>query len=138
VLLRLAYLTVTNTFAVLRLLPMSDRDKDTEILALRHQIAVLERQLGKEKVRFTPSDRVFLVALLHRLPPEVVRRLRLLARPSAREGSMLIRAQGMHTAGVSNGIAHDISPIRTLSQSTRIEGESHVSAPASMSARGRP
>jgi hypothetical protein len=46
VLLRLAYLTVTNTFAVLRLLPMSDRDKDTEILALRHQIAVLERQLG--------------------------------------------------------------------------------------------
>jgi hypothetical protein len=30
VLLRLAYLTVTNTFAVLRLLPMSDRDKGTE------------------------------------------------------------------------------------------------------------
>jgi hypothetical protein len=50
VLLRLVYLTVTNTFAVLRLLPMSDRDKDTEILVLRHQIAVLERQLGKEKV----------------------------------------------------------------------------------------
>jgi hypothetical protein len=67
VLLRLAYLTVTNTFAVLRLLPTSDRDKDTEILALRHQIAVLERQLGKEKVRFTPSDRAFLAALLHRL-----------------------------------------------------------------------
>jgi hypothetical protein len=35
VLLRLAYLTVTNAFAVLRLLPMSDRDKDAEILALR-------------------------------------------------------------------------------------------------------
>jgi hypothetical protein len=30
------------------------------------------RQLGKEKVRFTPSDRAFLAALLHRLPPEVV------------------------------------------------------------------
>jgi putative transposase len=41
VLLRLAYLTVTNTFAVLRLFPVSDRDKDTEILALRHQIAML-------------------------------------------------------------------------------------------------
>lgn len=26
----LPYLAVTNTFAVLRLLPMSDRDKDTE------------------------------------------------------------------------------------------------------------
>ena len=34
-LLRLTYLAVTNTFAVLRLLPMSNRDKDVEILALR-------------------------------------------------------------------------------------------------------
>jgi hypothetical protein len=49
VLLRLAYLTVTTMFAALRLLPASDRDKDTEILALRHQIAVLERQLGAKK-----------------------------------------------------------------------------------------
>jgi putative transposase len=31
---------VTNTFALLRLLPMSDRDKDIEILALRHQLLV--------------------------------------------------------------------------------------------------
>ncbi|MGW1802028.1 integrase core domain-containing protein [Streptomyces sp. NPDC001984] len=80
-LLRLAYLTVTNAFAVLRLLPMSDRDKDTEILALRHQITVLERQLGGEKVRFSPSDRAFLAALLHRLPAQVLRRIRLVVRP---------------------------------------------------------
>ena len=39
----LAYLGMSNVFAVLRLLPMSDRDKDVEILALRHQITVLER-----------------------------------------------------------------------------------------------
>jgi hypothetical protein len=32
---------------MLRLLPMSDRDKDAEILALRHQITVPERQPGK-------------------------------------------------------------------------------------------
>ncbi|MEU9794560.1 hypothetical protein AB0E27_28740 [Streptomyces sparsogenes] len=32
-LLRLAYPGVTNAFALLRLLPMSDRDKDAEILA---------------------------------------------------------------------------------------------------------
>jgi hypothetical protein len=31
-LLRLAYLGITNAFALLRLLPGSDRDKDTEIL----------------------------------------------------------------------------------------------------------
>ena len=68
VLLRLVYLGVTNAFAMLRLLPMSDRDKDSEILALRHQIGVLERQLGGDRVRFARSDRVFLAALLHRLP----------------------------------------------------------------------
>ena len=67
-LLRLAYLGVTNAFALLRLLPMSDRDKDAEILALRHQVMVLERHRGTQKVRFHPSDRAFLAALLHRLP----------------------------------------------------------------------
>ncbi|MEU4742906.1 helix-turn-helix domain-containing protein [Actinosynnema sp. NPDC023658] len=80
-LLRLAYLGVTNTFALLRLLPMSDRDKDTEILALRHQITVLERQLGDARPRFSPADRAFLAALLHRLPAATLRRLRLPVRP---------------------------------------------------------
>jgi hypothetical protein len=41
VLLRLAYLGITNAFALLRLLQSSDRDKDVEILALRHQFALL-------------------------------------------------------------------------------------------------
>ena len=40
-----------NAFALLRLLPCSDRDKAAEILALRHQIAVLERHLGTQRVR---------------------------------------------------------------------------------------
>jgi putative transposase len=81
VLLRLAYLTVTNAFAMLRLLPMTNRDRDVEILALRHQIMVLERQLGQERPRFTPSDRAFPAALPHRLPRDVLRRVRLLIRP---------------------------------------------------------
>jgi putative transposase len=80
-LLRLAYLTVTNTFAVLRLLPMSDWDEDAEILVLRDQITVLERQLGGARVRFTAPDRAFMAALLHRLTPEASRRIRLLVRP---------------------------------------------------------
>ena len=67
-LLRLAYLGVANVFALLRLLPVSNQDKDAEILALRHQITVLERQPGRDRVRFAPSDRGFLAALLHRLP----------------------------------------------------------------------
>jgi putative transposase len=81
VLLRLAYLTVTNAFAVLRLLPMSDRDKDAEVFALRHQITVLQRQCGPSTVTFTSADRAFLAALLHPLPRAVLRRLRLAVRP---------------------------------------------------------
>ncbi|MFA1551884.1 hypothetical protein [Actinomadura chokoriensis] len=80
-LLRLAYLTVANAFAVLRLLPMTDREKDTEILVLRHQITVLEHQLEGARVRFTGPDRALLAALLHRLPRGVLRQMRLLVRP---------------------------------------------------------
>jgi putative transposase len=72
---------VTNAFAVLRLLPMGNRNNDVEILALRHQITLLERQLGKQKVRFDQADRAFLAALLHRIPCEVLHGLRLLVRP---------------------------------------------------------
>ncbi|MEV1170476.1 hypothetical protein [Nonomuraea sp. NPDC049784] len=81
-LLRLAYLTGTNAFAALRLLPMGVRDKDVEILALRHQITVLERQLVPDvRVRFAPEDRFFLAALLTSLPRAALRRLRLVVRP---------------------------------------------------------
>src|SRR5258705_1467708 len=60
---------------------MSDRDKDTEILVLRHEIAVMLRELWSQKPRFDPSDRALLAALLHRLPKDVLRGLRLLVRP---------------------------------------------------------
>ncbi len=76
--LRLAYLTVANAFALLRLLSVSDRDKDTEILVLRHQVTVLERRLSGKRVRFTPADRLLLAALLHRLRPQKLGRMRLL------------------------------------------------------------
>jgi putative transposase len=55
---------------------MSDRDKDVEILALRHQITVLERQLSGTRARFAAPDRAFLAALLHRLTPEALRGMR--------------------------------------------------------------
>ena len=50
-LLRLAYLTVTNIFALL-LLPVNGKKKNAEILALRHQVLVLHRQLGPARARF--------------------------------------------------------------------------------------
>lgn len=80
-LMRLAYLTVSNVFAVLRLLAVSDREKDAEILALRHQLGVLQRQLGDQRVRFSPADRALLAALLHPLPRQALRGLRFLVRP---------------------------------------------------------
>jgi hypothetical protein len=80
-LLRLAYLGLASAFSMLRLLPMSDRGKAVEILALRHQMAVLERQLNGQRVRFDAGDRAFLAALLQGLPPGVLRRMRLVVRP---------------------------------------------------------
>jgi len=46
VLLRLVYLSVRNVFALLRLLAASDRDKDVEILVLRHPATVLPVRPG--------------------------------------------------------------------------------------------
>ena len=45
-LLRLAYLGVTNVFALLRLLPVSSRDKDAEILARHHPVDGIGRPRG--------------------------------------------------------------------------------------------
>jgi hypothetical protein len=79
-LLRLAYPGITNAFTLLRLLPGGDRDKNIEILSLRHQLAVLHRQLDAQ-IRFEPVDRAWLAALLNPLPRPTLRRLRLLVRP---------------------------------------------------------
>ena len=78
-LLRLAYLAVTTTVTFLRLLPLSDRDKDVEILTLRHQLLILQRQV--DKPRFTATDRALLAGLLHRLPHQKLSTLLLLVRP---------------------------------------------------------
>lgn len=66
---------------MLRPLTMSDGAKDAEILTLRHQIMVLQRQLNGQRIQFAPADQALLAALLHRLPRNVLRRIRLLVRP---------------------------------------------------------
>jgi hypothetical protein len=47
-----------------------------EILALRNQLAILQRKAGKPA--FTPDDRTLLAALLHHLPVQKLRQFRLL------------------------------------------------------------
>src|SRR4051812_13810288 len=113
-LLRLAYLGITNAFALLRLLPGSARDKDAEILALRHQLAVLHRRLGGQRVRFEPADRAWLAALLHQLPRPSLHRLRLLVRP----GTVLRWHRDLHArrhaAGSRRGRPRTVRSIRGL------------------------
>lgn len=116
-LLRLAYLSVTNAFALLRLLPMSDRDKDVEILALRHQITVLERQLGRTRPQFSPSDRAFLAALLHRLPIGALHRFRLVIRPETVlrwHRNLLARRHAVNSRPKRPGRPRTIRSIRLL------------------------
>ena len=51
----------------LTVLTRRQASKDAELLVLRHENAVLRRQVGR--VRYQPSDRLWLLAALSRLVP---------------------------------------------------------------------
>ena len=73
--LRLGYLAVLRLFGWLALLARSDRARDAEILILRHQVAVLQRQAGTPKLPW--ADRAILSALALLLPSGHLCQLRL-------------------------------------------------------------
>jgi transposase InsO family protein len=77
--LRLVYLAVLRMFALLALLARSDRAKDAEILILRHQVAVLQRQVKTPQLSW--ADRAVLAALARLLPGSQLRRMRLIVSP---------------------------------------------------------
>lgn len=95
--LRPAYLSLTNTMAMLRLLPMGDRDEDLESApcGTRSECCSgnsVERECG------SPADRA-LLAGLHRLPRQTLLRLRLMVRPDAisrRHRDLLCRGHAPH------------------------------------------
>src|SRR4051794_16411364 len=117
---------------------VSDRAKDTEILALRHQLAVLQCQI--DKPRLTPPDRAFLAALLHRLPRPTLRRLYLIVFPDTvlRWHRDLLRRhqrEGVpaETAGPTAHCAQHQEPDPPPG-----EGERQLGLPASPRRTGRP
>jgi putative transposase len=77
--LRFAYLAVLRIFSWLSLLARSDRAKDAEILILRHQVAVLQRQIKNPRLSW--ADRAVLAALARLLARGRLRQLRLIVSP---------------------------------------------------------
>ncbi|MFI7418684.1 hypothetical protein [Nonomuraea sp. NPDC049684] len=60
------YVILGRVLRLLVLLGRDDRSKDVEIVVLRHQVAVLRRQVNRPDLR--PQDRVLLAALSRMLP----------------------------------------------------------------------
>lgn len=61
------YFGLHRVFELIVSLQEDETDKDLEILVLRHQVRILERQLHR-RVRYRPADRALLAALSRLLP----------------------------------------------------------------------
>ena len=66
----MVYLLVGRAFALIVLCGRGEASKDVELLVLRHEVAVLRRQISRP--RLAPADRVLLTALARLLPRELL------------------------------------------------------------------
>ena len=67
--IRILYLLMIRVFGWLALLARSDTSKEVEILVLRHEVAVLRRQVGRPKPDW--ADRAVIAALARLLPRQL-------------------------------------------------------------------
>jgi putative transposase len=66
VIISVVYLLVRCLLGCLTVLSRAQASKDAELLVLRHENAVLRRQVGR--VRYQPGDRLWLAALSRLVP----------------------------------------------------------------------
>ena len=80
--LKLIFLTVSSAMSLLRLSRREEWWKDAEILMLRHQLAVAERERPKARARLTWPDRGWLALLAGTLPIDRLAGMRLIVTPA--------------------------------------------------------
>jgi hypothetical protein len=102
--LKLVFLVVSRVMSLLRLSRRESWWKDAEILMLRHQLAVAERERPKARARLTWPDRAWLALLAGTVPAGRLGEMRLLVTPGT------ISCAGIATSsaavgGVCRGVA---------------------------------
>ena len=79
--LKLIFLIVTRAVSLVRLARREEWCKDAEILMLRHQLAVAQRQQPRAHSRLTWPDRAWLALLAGTVPAERLAAMRLIVAP---------------------------------------------------------
>jgi putative transposase len=80
--LKLIFLVVSRAVSLIRLSRREARWKDAEILMLRHQLAVAQRERPRAHSRLTWTDRALLALLAGTLPAERLAAMRLIVTPA--------------------------------------------------------